>query len=325
MVQHHERDGSAQLFRLPTESTSPRGQRYRRVDKRSRSFRTSCSTLRVTKGTSFNQGYAGIISMPPPGRCSPAIFRDRPLPSMIPHWATSNRCRKNAISGQHHSRKPNQPGCTKSNSIRSQRQPSRNPKNNISPSQKGPLYNLHKIDTKIDYQATSKLRISGRYGYQPYNNIQNPLFGPFLGACQRLDWHSIQPNGAGNYSSTAPLSQFPVRRHTCSVQHLVADFTFGATQAHQLLFPTDTNVKVGADMLGIPGTNVGALPLAGGMPHFDIGGYPSSRYEPTFGYSYPPLQYKDPVFEYAGNVTKIMGSHNIRFGEDIIRVHHESH
>ena len=40
-----------------------------------------------------------------------------------------------------------------------------------------------------------------------------------------------------------------------------------------------------------------------------------------FGYSYPPLEYKDPVFEYAANVTKIKGSHNIRFGEDIVRLH----
>ncbi len=41
----------------------------------------------------------------------------------------------------------------------------------------------------------------------------------------------------------------------------------------------------------------------------------------TFGYSYPPLEYKDPVFEYTANVTKIKGSHNIRVGEDILRLH----
>jgi hypothetical protein len=30
------------------------------------------------------------------------------------------------------------------------------------------IYNLHKIDTKLDYNVTSKLRVSGRFGYQPY-------------------------------------------------------------------------------------------------------------------------------------------------------------
>ena len=43
------------------------------------------------------------------------------------------------------------------------------------------VYNLHKIDTKIDYQITDKLRVSGRFGYQPYFNQQNPFFGQFLG------------------------------------------------------------------------------------------------------------------------------------------------
>jgi hypothetical protein len=101
---------------------------------------------------------------------------------------------------------------------------------------------------------------------------------------------------------------------------LIIDGTFGVTQPHQLLFPTMTNVKVGLDTLGIPGTNIGDLPWSGGMPDFDIAGYPSST-GTTFGYSYPPLEYKDPVFEYNANVTKIVGSHNIRFGEDIVRLH----
>ena len=34
------------------------------------------------------------------------------------------------------------------------------------------VYNLHKIDTKLDYNVTSKLRVSGRFGYQPYYNFQ---------------------------------------------------------------------------------------------------------------------------------------------------------
>ena len=98
------------------------------------------------------------------------------------------------------------------------------------------------------------------------------------------------------------------------------DATFGVTQAHQFLFPTQANVKYGLDVLGIPGTNVGNLPgqaacrsSPSAMEPITVG--------PTFGYSYPPLEYKDPIFEYAANVTKVLGSHNIRFGEDIRRIH----
>lgn len=179
-------------------------------------------------------------------------------------------------------------------------------------------YNLHKISAKIDYQATSKLRISGRWAYQPYYNINNPLYGPILGGASD-GWAAFAEAQAGNYlqhGATLAISSSATYVFSPS---LVADFTFGVTQAHQLLFPTEANVLYGLDVLGIPGTNVGGLPWAGGMPQFTIG---SGDYGgPTFGESYPPLEYKDPVFEYNGNVTKVLGSHNLRFGADIIRPH----
>jgi hypothetical protein len=181
------------------------------------------------------------------------------------------------------------------------------------------VYNLHKIDTKIDYQITPKLRVSGRYGYQPYFNQQDPFFGQFLGGSSG-GWPAFSANGAGNYLQNGATLAVSGSVTYLFSPTLIIDGTFGVTQPHQLLFPTMTNVKVGLDTLGIPGTNIGALPWSGGMPDFDIAGYPSST-GTTFGYSYPPLEYKDPVFEYTANVTKIKGSHNIRFGEDIVRLH----
>jgi hypothetical protein len=183
------------------------------------------------------------------------------------------------------------------------------------------VYNLHKIDTKVDYQATSKLRVSGRYGYQPYFNQQNPFFGQFLGGSSG-GWPAFSQNGAGNYLQNGATLAVSASATYVFSPTLILDGTFGVTQAHQLLFPTMTNVKVGLDTLGIPGTNIGALPWSGGMPNFDIAGYPSSAgTSTTFGYSYPPLEYKDPVFEYTANITKIKGAHNIRVGEDIVRLH----
>jgi Carboxypeptidase regulatory-like domain/TonB dependent receptor len=181
------------------------------------------------------------------------------------------------------------------------------------------VYNLHKIDTKVDYQITPKLRVSGRYGYQPYFNQQDPFFGQFLGGSSG-GWPAFSANGAGNYLQNGATLAVSGSVTYLFSPTLIIDGTFGVTQPHQLLFPTMTNVKVGLDTLGIPGTNIGALPWSGGMPDFDIAGYPSST-GTTFGYSYPPLEYKDPVFEYNANVTKIKGSHNIRFGEDIVRLH----
>jgi hypothetical protein len=56
------------------------------------------------------------------------------------------------------------------------------------------VYNLHKIDTKVDYTASSNLRLSGRWGYQPYYNLQEPVYGPVLGGAS-----AFPAAQAGNY------------------------------------------------------------------------------------------------------------------------------
>jgi hypothetical protein len=171
------------------------------------------------------------------------------------------------------------------------------------------VYNLHKIDTKADFTATSKLRASFRYGKQPYYSQFAPMYGPILGgsggpgscgACNYLqNGATVAISGSGTYVASPTL---------------VIDSTFGTTRPHQLLFPTQTNVRYGSDILGIPGTNTGPLPWAGGVPNFAISGFS------TMGYSYPALEYKQPSYEYSANASKIKGSHTIRFGTDMFKL-----
>jgi hypothetical protein len=175
----------------------------------------------------------------------------------------------------------------------------------------GTVYNLHKMDTKFDYVATDKLRFSGRWGYQPYYNVQQPIYGPFLGGAG-----GFPTAGAGNYlQNGATLAVSGSGTYTVSPTFLV-DATFGITQAHQLLFPTSTNERVGQE-LGIPGANTGPLPWSGGLPQFAF----TNTTFITLGYSYPALEYKDPIFEYMANGTKTVKSHTVRFGFDILRQH----
>jgi hypothetical protein len=42
-------------------------------------------------------------------------------------------------------------------------------------------YNLQKIDSKVDWNTTSKLRITGRFSDYPYSQLQAPAFGNVLG------------------------------------------------------------------------------------------------------------------------------------------------
>jgi hypothetical protein len=269
------------------------------------------------EGDFTNQGYAGILSVPTPQMLSgnlsqsstpiydpatgdPATGAGKtPFPGDI---IPANRISPAATLLDSYVPAPNLPGSV----------------NNLSTVQ-ATVYHLHKVDTKIDYQATSKLRVSGRFGYQPYYNLQTPLFGQFLQG-ESGGWSAFTANGAGNYLQYGATLIVSGSATYVFSPSLVADFTFGVTQAHQLLFPTMTDTRVGLDVLGIPGTNQGALPWAGGLPQFDINGYPSST-AATFGYAYTPLSYKDPVFEYTGNITKVKGSHNIRAGADMMNVH----
>lgn len=166
-----------------------------------------------------------------------------------------------------------------------------------------PLKNrLHRLDTKIDWNAGSKLRVTGRYGFQPYNIEQATAFGEILAGPNQRFQH-------GNVIATAVSATYT------ATPAFVVDANWGLTRANQILQPPSTDKRVGAETFGIPGTNVGDLPLAGGMPQIVVNSYT------TLGYNYPYLQYLQPVYQYTGNATWVKRSHNIRFGADFSQQH----
>ena len=168
------------------------------------------------------------------------------------------------------------------------------------------IYHLHKIDTKFDYNVTSKFRVSGRFGFQPYYNYQTPFYGPILGGSG-----GFGQSGAGNYlQNGAGLAVSGSGSYVVSPTFVI-DATWGKTRSHQELRPNLANERYGLDVLGIPGTNNGPLPWTGGVPNFAIANFN------TMGASYPSLSYFQPVYEYQANATKIKGTHTIRFGADV--------
>jgi hypothetical protein len=168
-------------------------------------------------------------------------------------------------------------------------------------------YNLQMIDAKVDWDATTKLRVSGRVDVDPYLETQVPLFGNTLGSSYNAGYAT--PNQHGK-----------IFAFTGSFTYLfsptfIADGSVGFTRADQLLIPTDGSTKYTADVLGIPGTNLGPLPAAGGLAQFNINGYTG------YGENYNYLQYLDPVFGYSANFTKIKGTHTIKFGFNLSQQH----
>jgi hypothetical protein len=173
------------------------------------------------------------------------------------------------------------------------------------------VYNLHKIDTKYDYVASSKLRLSARWGYQPYYNFQQPIYGETLGGSS-----AFANAGAGNYLQHGAGLAISASGSYVVSPSFVIDASWGKTSSHQLLFPNLTNTRYGLDVLGIPGTNNGPLPWTGGVPNFDFNGN-----FVRMGASYPALEYLQPQYEYVANATKIKGTHTIRFGADLSFAH----
>jgi hypothetical protein len=163
-------------------------------------------------------------------------------------------------------------------------------------------YKLQKIDTKFDWTASRKLRLFVRYSDYPYNETQATIFGPILSGGNNAFQN-------GNIYATSASATYVVS------PTFVVDALFGLTHSSQNLKPPNTGQRYGSDVLGIPGTNLGSLPEAGGMPQFNVNGYSG------YGYGYPALVYNDPVFQYTGNANWVKGKHNVRFGIDISQQH----
>ena len=167
-------------------------------------------------------------------------------------------------------------------------------------------YDLQKIDTKVDWIATQKLRITGRFSDYPYSQTQAPAFGDVLGPGS-----GYNTNQFGNIYVISAMATY------VASPHFVVDAVFGLTHATQNLLAPLSDTRYAADVLGIPNTNLGPLPTGGGVPQFTF----TTGSLNGFGYGYPSLVYKDPIFQYTSNATWVKGNHSIRFGIDVSQQH----
>ena len=159
-------------------------------------------------------------------------------------------------------------------------------------------YNLHKIDTKVDYKHSNNVNIFWRLGLMPFDRQFDTMFGEVLGGSPDhiVDGKTLSTSGSVNWVVSPTI---------------VVDATIGYNRQHSILLPPGTDTKYGSDVLGIPGTNLGTGTYAGGMPRFNVTSYS------FYGYNYTPLDYLQPQFQYTANASLVKRSHNIRFGVDV--------
>jgi hypothetical protein len=176
----------------------------------------------------------------------------------------------------------------------------------------------HKIDTKINWNATNRLSVYGRFSYLPDHETTGGLFPLVNGNLNPLGLGTL---GQANVISTSVGATFMV------TPTLVVDGVVGFTRQHTEQKPPGQEQCYGT-MLGIPNSCQPPYQRDFALPRIDItstggglvGGAGSwTSYGNTVNTS-SVFDYLDPQYQYVVNAGWTKGAHNIRFGYDLHRM-----
>jgi hypothetical protein len=167
----------------------------------------------------------------------------------------------------------------------------------------------HQIDTKVNYNVTNKLRVSGRVSETPWRAFTDTAFGyQGLGGPQLYSsaWTPITYGGVWNASLSTVYTLKP---------NFLIDGYAGYTVENVTMLSGGPTTKVGVDYLGIPGTE-GPRSEDVGWPQFVFSSTYTAYGAPQA--SLPTLQHF-PQFEVGANANWTKGTHNLRFGGEMRR------
>ncbi len=169
------------------------------------------------------------------------------------------------------------------------------------------LFDRHRIDSKVNWNASSKLSMYGRFSWLHYDMKNPTVFGDFGGP--ELSGQGGNPGkGFGDtYSFTGAVTY--VFSPT-----LILDAYYGYTRMDTAVEQERLDEKLGLDLLRIPGTN-GTRRFEGGWPRFTISSFTNLGINNAF----MPYARRDPQYQYVANFNRLSGSHEVRFGFDLYR------
>jgi len=172
----------------------------------------------------------------------------------------------------------------------------------------GPILNRNNFDTKINFNASDKQTIWGKYSRMWATSGGKAVFG--LAGGSGL--------GGADPGQGDTLVQVGSIGHTRVISpNLLLDGVFGYERQGQHVYPNDFGTNYGLQF-GIPNTN-GPDPLQSGFPNIGINGYNG------FGVpNWMPLQRIEESYTHSDNLTWTKGAHELRFGFDLVR-HHLNH
>ena len=165
-------------------------------------------------------------------------------------------------------------------------------------------FNRWTLDTKVNWNATPKLNIFGRFSLLDFWTFNETVYGDVLQG---------MPIGGGNPGEgTGSTANFSTGATYVFSPSLVADAHFGYVRQSVTVAHSDMGQNKGFDLFGIPGLN-GTRDFEGGMPVFDFDTYQDVGITET----YMPYIRNDDQYQTVANVNWLKGKHNVRAGTDI--------
>ncbi len=167
------------------------------------------------------------------------------------------------------------------------------------------IFGQNQFDTRIDYFATSKTVLFGRFSYFGANFYTNNVFGAVAGG------PALQGAVNSGNSFDHDKSMMFDYQHTFS-SSLVHDFRFAFSRIYIQELQLDAGSNT-ADTVGIPNINLGTV-YTQGLPQLNIGGPTSGFGMGDFGL---PFYEKEATVQFYDNWTKTSGRHTFKWGADI--------
>ncbi|HEY3972955.1 MAG TPA: TonB-dependent receptor [Candidatus Sulfotelmatobacter sp.] len=177
-------------------------------------------------------------------------------------------------------------------------------------------YNQNSFDTRIDYAASQSVSVFGRFSFNHFSLSGAPSLGAVGGI-------GFGPGGLAGSSIVHNYSLATGVTKTFS-STLLGDFRFGYFQYNPLTNKPDAGTAAMTNF-GIPNANMGDN-FTSGLGEFDMvngSGNNTSTNLSNFGDGLGvarcncPLIERERQYQFVGNITKIMGNHQFKFGADV--------
>jgi carboxypeptidase family protein/TonB-dependent receptor-like protein len=173
-------------------------------------------------------------------------------------------------------------------------------------------YNQNSFDTRIDFAASQSISVFGRFSLNRFTLSGAPSLGAVGGV-------GFGPGGLAGSSMVHNYSLATGVTKTFSPT-LLGDFRFGYFQYNPLTNKPDAG-KAAMTAFGIPNANMGDN-FTSGLGEFDMtntNGNSLSNFGDGLGVARCncPLIERERQFQWVGNMTKIHGNHQFKFGADI--------